>query len=162
VKRADLSWPPAQAQDEEAILIVTRSKLASFGAKDQIWFVWDGNKNWADASPQLTACKWHYNLVCVVMRANLVASTSTRWGNNIECHTFWISARGKQRAMLGIVHQAFLRQHWTINTAGFLSCHPTHPADTDTAVNPHGIRGQTSHTSVICTWLLEISFASLT
>jgi len=52
-----LSWPPAQAQDEEAILIVTRSKLASFGAKDQIWFVWDGNKNWADASPQLTACK---------------------------------------------------------------------------------------------------------
>jgi len=52
---------------------------SSSGAGQQIQFVWERNKNKRAGSSHHNTYKRHYNILCVVMRANLGRPPAPHW-----------------------------------------------------------------------------------
>ena len=77
VMRADLGWPPAShwAAITYAMTVISSSS----GAGQQIQFVWDSRNNKQAGPSRHNTYKRHYNLVCVVMRADLGWPPASHW-----------------------------------------------------------------------------------
>ncbi len=57
---------------------------------DELYFFWDSREGKSTGSDHLLACKWYYNLVCVLRRSNLGWPPAPHWAT-IWCVALWRS-----------------------------------------------------------------------
>jgi hypothetical protein len=107
LRRSNLIWP--QPPHWATISCVALSTSASFGASDQITFVWDGSKRKSTGSDHSLSWRRHNNLVCVLRRSDwgwpppphcatvscVALSTSASSAASDQIKVVWYSSKGK-------------------------------------------------------------------